>query len=152
MIGAHGLFFNGISMLLMVPFIYNTMRFNGSFLDRHCPQEREIPTHPLYDAEIMFEEAASLLAEKRPMIEPRQSRSELVNEAIFPEVGGNLSMDDRRALARSMEAYEEAILHPGDVNDVVHALGVPVTPRVVLSAAVAVVSALATTGFRLLYS
>ena len=60
--------------------------------------------------EIMFEEVASLLSEKRPLIEPRQSRSELVNKTIFPEVGANLSMDDRRALARSMDAYEVCLV------------------------------------------
>ena len=129
-LGAHGFFWEAGSLIMLLPFIYNAMRFN----------------------ETIFEEWASLLAAKKALLEPGHGNSNLTNKLYFAEAGGDLEINERRALARRIEAMQDAVLHPMDAHDAASAFGVPLTPRVVLSAFIALLSTAGTTAFRFLYS
>ena len=68
---------------------------------------------------------------------------------LFAEAGSNRSVEDRERLAQAIDGFVESLRSPTESREQFKALGIPLTPRVMGSLAIAATSAVATAMFRL---
>ena len=113
---------------------------------------------------ILFEECASLLTAAREKLHPRVAtrptdslnhpqhlgpKKRRSSASLFSEAGANMKLRDRELLAQAIDGCIWAVQFPVDSRKQFKSLGIPLTPRMMGTLAVAVVSTLATAIFRL---
>ena len=113
----------------------------------------------------LFDECAAVLTQARASLFPRHSDSAISsgvrstrrwrsfrgsNTRIYTEAGSNMSAEDRHLLADAIAACIEEIRYPTESKEPIEALGIPLTPRIIASLGLALVSTTAAAAFRLL--